>query len=129
MFFCDNCDSLFNITKQLPNDINPIDEQNEGQYEGQYDFFFCSICGNTKKIIDGTLLFQRYNNHNNNILNPGKAVLDIYPQRSNYTCQNTKCKTHKDPNLNKALTIYKNTNYEIAYICNICQTIQDIEIV
>jgi len=119
MFFCENCNSVSNIQKKIKTNMSP---EIMDKFEGQSDFFFCFFCGYVKKIEDNTKIFSR-NKRQTQYISPDKIIMDLYPKRSNYICQNKNCESHNQKN--KTMTIFKNENSEIIYICDSCKLTQE----
>jgi hypothetical protein len=87
--------------------------------------FYCKNCGYNFKIKNETFIFSRNKNNtvetfNTNIIS--NKYDTTLPYIRDYTCINTKCPTHKNPNIKKAVFYRKNNSYYIKYICTICDS-------
>lgn len=122
MFYCSNCNYIFDITKNInkSDDKNIIDQV----------YFNCNNCGNTKVIKSGTLLLSKtYGNITQNYISENEKVMadsKILPHTKNYVCTNKNCITHKDPSKKDAKMYKVNKTYRIKYICGACNNIFEL---
>lgn len=84
--------------------------------------FICTSCGFSEKIPPRTLIYSKIYNETTVIDNEDYSHLVDDPtlmRTRNYICENKRCKTHKDENLNEAV-MFKNQNGQIVYLCTVC---------
>jgi len=89
-------------------------------------YFYCKNCGHNEKIPNKMLIFNRSNekssvdNFNTNFLN--YKYDPLLPRTKKYTCNNTTCITHKQPEKKRALFFRVSNTYVIKYICLECNS-------
>ena len=118
MFYCPNCNNIFDIGK-TPNAPDNKDNKDASS-------FICTNCGYSKPIEPGTNLYTRLsddqvqlyssNDYSNIVHN------DTLPRTRNYTCPNKNCSTHKSPGTREAVFFRKSNTYKVVYICTVCET-------
>ena len=103
---------------------------NQGQNKTSY--YYCKNCGHNEKIPNSTFIFSRGNEKNDNKINY-KFLLykndNTKPFSRKYTCINKNCKTHKNPEIKKAVFFSNSGTYSKKYICTICESFWDTNIV
>lgn len=87
-------------------------------------YFYCKNCGFNKKIADGTFIYSKNveNNEDTYNLNFQEYYNDpTLPVTKKYVCINDKCETHDKPELKSAVFYRFNGTYRIRYVCGICK--------
>jgi hypothetical protein len=87
--------------------------------------FKCNNCNFSKQITETTLLYQL--NMENKVIkissleeNELMCKDQTLPHTHDYTCKNTSCLTHKEPNRKDAIFYKDNTSYKVNYVCTLC---------
>lgn len=123
MFYCPNCNYIFDITKNIQKNNEESKNTNNNVY------FNCNNCGNVKPIKSGTLILSKtYGDLSQNYISNDKVMMNskILPHTKNYVCANPKCKTHDNPIMKNAKMYKENKSYRVKYICTVCSTIFDL---
>lgn len=124
MFYCPNCNYIFDITKNAQKSMEGEKNDNEQV------FFNCNNCGNVKAIKSGTLILSKtYGNVTQNYISDNDKVMSnskILPHTKNYVCANKDCITHKEPIKKDAKFFKPNKSYRVKYICMVCSTIFEL---
>jgi len=90
-------------------------------------FMICKKCYYHKKLTDLTLIFSKSSDnevvvYENTFSFPYLKHNHLHPRTRNYKCKNVECPTHKDSNIREAI-LYKGDNqFELTYICTVCDT-------
>jgi len=106
MLYCEKCNYLFNIKKNIPEST-------------EVGHLFCDNCGNTKPLNNNTLIFQTKSNKNTatkveleNVRN------DIYLRKIIAGCPNEKCKTNEKKRTE--VIMYRDDDFNSFYLCTTC---------
>ena len=87
-------------------------------------YFYCKKCGYNEKIPERMFIFSRTNENSNEDIFNKKFLNYKYdntlPTTKKYNCINKDCKTHKEPQLKKAVFYRYGGTYTIRYICTVC---------
>jgi hypothetical protein len=87
--------------------------------------FYCKNCGFNKKIADGTFIYSKNveNNEDTYDLNFQEYYNDpTLPITKKYICINESCETHKHPEKKSAVFYRFNGTYRVRYICGVCKS-------
>jgi hypothetical protein len=98
------------------------DEEGEDASSGAY--LICRFCKNSKPIEPKTFIYSKtYGSATVLEIEDYSQMIWDYslPRTRNYICKNSKCPTHKDPDLKEAV-ITKNKAERAVYICTECKT-------
>ena len=87
-------------------------------------YFYCKNCGFNKKIPDGTFIYSKNIENNEDKYNTN--FQDYYndptiPISKKYVCVNDKCETHKNPGIKSAAFYRFNNTFKIRYLCGVCK--------
>ena len=85
-------------------------------------YFYCKCCGYNELIPDKMFIFSRGDEKKDDLYNYRFLNYkhdNTLPYTKKYNCINDKCITHKEPE-KKLAVFYRQSGYNIRYICTIC---------
>lgn len=147
MFFCPNCDNIYDIAKnasgnksnstisETPETVSSMTNSDKNDIENNdvlddninYNAsFICKYCGNTEPIKPQTILIKKLyktiiNETNESSHYENMSNVDYYPRTRKYVCHNTKCKSHDNFEEREAIFYRISGSFKIQYICTSCK--------
>lgn len=120
-----NQKKFVSIIKSINKNFFVEDEKDQEISDAHTDaYFICKFCKNSKLIEPKTIIYSRnYSSDTSLEVEDYKLMIHDYtlPRTRNYNCKNSKCPTHKNPDLKEAI-ITKNISERVIYVCTQCTT-------
>jgi DNA-directed RNA polymerase subunit M/transcription elongation factor TFIIS len=140
MFYCPNCNNIYNITKnpslniiqQTSDSISITTSENKEEIKNiapidnkNSVYFICNNCGNSEKIPNNTIIIKKTKEKNtkSDLIIDAEDILNApyLPITRNYVCPNKNCESHKEKSKREATFIRLPDSFTIQYVCNACQ--------